>query len=205
MALGDGFITLIGLVQFDFPGRTVRLTDGGPARLGGNLFQPSDAVFGTLASMDQIDDSVGDMTPDGGLALYVPQATALATVFNPALQNSRVQIWSGELNPATGLVSNEIREADALVDQVSWDPIERRLDIVLMARAERLLIANRGNVAGSAFHKSVWPGELGFDNCTDVPFQKAWGAAGPPRGVTTYNGGGGGGGGRGFEAGGAVL
>jgi hypothetical protein len=204
MATGDRFVTLIGLAQFDFPGRTVQLTDGGPGKLDGVSFIPADDVFGAIAKADAIEEAVGDSAPDGGISLFVPQETALATVFDPALQNSRVQFWLGEITPSTGEVSNEQRLFDGLVDQVSWDPIERRLDMTLMARAERLFVVNRGNVAGSAFHKSVWPGEQGFDNCTDARFQKAWGTAGPPRGVTS-GGGAGGIGGAGAGGGGRTL
>lgn len=203
MALGDRFVTLVGLAQFDFPGRTVRLTDGGPAKLGGHSFAPKDAVFGAVATAESIEESIGDSAPDGGISLFIPQGVPLATVFNPDLQNSRVQFWLGEITPSTGLVSNEQRLFDGLIDQASWDPVERRIDFTLMARAERLLVVNRGNVAGDRFHRSVWPGERGFENCTDARFQKAWGTAGPPRGVTTY--GGGGGGGARLEAAGAML
>ncbi|NIJ37923.1 hypothetical protein FHR22_002626 [Sphingopyxis panaciterrae] len=190
MALGDRFIALVGLAQFDFPGRTVRLADGGVAKMDGELFHAKDEVFGALAEADPIDEAMGDALPDGGITLFIPQETALSVVMNPALQGCRVRFWHGELDMATGVATGEMLR-DTLVDQVMWDPIERKLSLTLMGRTERLAVINRGNYACAAFHKSVYPGERGFDNCTDAQFQKAWGTAGAPRGVTSGSGGGG--------------
>lgn len=199
MALGDRVITLVGLAQLDFPDRTVRLTDGGTAKMDGNVFASKDAVFGTIAQADEIEQAMGDAATDGGLSLYIPQDTPLATVYDPALQLSRVQLWQGEKDSATGEVLVADRLLDGLVDQVSWEPIERKLTLTLMDRGERLFMVNRGNTCSSSWHQKVFPGERGFDNCNDVKFQKAWGTAGPPRG-TTSAGGARAGGGRGVNA-----
>lgn len=185
MALGDRVITLIGLAQFDFPGRTVRLTDGGAAKMNGQLFRSFDPVFGSISAAEAIDQAMGDAATDGGIALSIPQETALETIYDPALQNSRVQLWQGELNSVTGEVVTADRLADTLVDQASWSPVERRLSLTLMDRGERLFLFNRGNSASSSWHRRVFPGEQGFDNCTDAKFAKAWGTAGPPRGTTS--------------------
>lgn len=187
MALGDRVIALVGLAQFDFPGRTVRLTDGGVAKMGADIFREKDEVFGAIAGADTVEETMGDTLPDGGISLFIPQDTALSVILDPALQNSRVQFWHGEIDQSSGIATPD-RMRDALVDQISWDPIERRLSFTLMSRADRLLAINRGNFACAAFHKSVFPGERGFDNCTDAQFQKAWGTAGAPRGVTSGSG-----------------
>lgn len=189
MALGDRVIAIVGLAQFDFPGRTVRLTDGGVAKMGGELFHAKDEIFGALIEADAIEEAMGDALPDGGIALAIPQGTPLATVIDQSLEYSRVRFWLGELDMATGEATADMLR-DALVDQVMWDPVARVLSITLMGRTERLVVMNRGNYACATFHKSVYPGERGFDNCTDARFQKAWGTAGAPRGVTSGSGGG---------------
>lgn len=190
MALADRVVTLVGLAQFDFPGRAVRLADGGVAQMGGEYFHAKDDVFGALAEADPIEEAMGNSLPDGGIVLAIPQDTPLSVVLDPALQFSRVRFWHGEKNVATGVATGELLR-DTLVDQVMWDPIERKLSMTLMGRTERLAVINRGNYACAAFHKSVYPGERGFDNCTDAQFQKAWGTAGAPRGVTSGSSGGG--------------
>lgn len=193
MALTDAVITLAGLAQFDFPSATVRLADGGTVQWGSDFFAPSHVTFGALMEMDAIEASVGDQAPGGELALAIPDGVAMADVYSVALADSRVRFWLAEVTRATGQVAGTPTLLfDGLIDQVGWRAREKLLVLTLNSRADRLFARNRGNVAGSAFHKSIWSGEKGFDNCTDVAVQVAWGTAGPPRGVFNPGGGGGG-------------
>lgn len=205
MALADDVITLAGLAQFDFPSATVRLADGGTIKWASDLFDPVHATFGALVEMDPIEEAAGDQAPGGEIALAIPGGVAMSAVFSTALVNSRVRLWLAEVVRATMTVAGTPALLfDGLVDTVGWRARERELVLTLNSRADRLFLRNRGNVAGSAFHKSVWSGEKGFDNCTDVAVPVAWGTVGPPRGVNYGSGGGvpgfggGGGGGRFF-------
>lgn len=194
MALADGIITLAGLARFDFPSATVRLADGGQVRWASDDFVPLHATFGALMEMDPLDEAIGDIAPGNEIVLAIPDGVAIADVYSVALVNSRVRFWLAEVAAATGLVSGTpVLLFDGLVDTVGWRAGPRELVLGLADRAERLFAVNRGNVAGSAFHKSVWSGEKGFDNATDVEVAVAWGTAGPPRGVSYGSGGGGGG------------
>src|SRR3546814_9368912 len=49
----------------------------------------------------------------------------------------------------------------------------------LVSLAERLFELNIGNSLNSAWHKSVWPGELGHDNATGLSIPVAWGVESP--------------------------
>lgn len=197
MARSDDFFTRAVLVQIDLPGGAVRLSvSGGVAKWGADLFVADDAQFGAVTQIDGVDEALGDIAPGGQIILAIPDAVAQGSVYSAALAGVRVRVWDAEVTPATGLVAGvPVMHSDALVDTVGWRVASRELVLGLVSRAEKFFAINRGNVAGSAFHKNIWAGERGFDNCTDVPRQMAWGTAGPPRGVSAGGGVGGGGGG----------
>jgi hypothetical protein len=202
MALGDDFIVLAGLARFDFPDAIVRLCDGAAVKWGSDLFAPTHATYGALASADGVEDVAGDLTPGGDLELAIPGDVPMADVYSDELLDRRVRLWLAEVNRATGLVTGTpVPMVDALVDQLRWRPATRTLGMTLASRAERFFQRNRGNVAGSAHHKSIWPDERGFDNCTDVAVPVPWGTGAAPRGVTSggVTSGGVGGGGPGFR------
>ena len=190
MALTDRIITLVGLMKIEFPARTVRLCDGGFARYAGEDYSSRDAVFGTIAGVDAIEDAVGDAAPGGGFTLFPDPEAGLINVFVPDLQNSRVRIWLGELDNDGVSVIHATQLVDQLVDTVDLQLVlgSRSLDFTTIGRAEKLFLRSEGNVCSTAFHQSVWPGEKGFDNCTDLEGQVAWGIEGPPR-ATNYGGG----------------
>src|SRR3546814_1850748 len=51
--------------------------------------------------------------------------------------------------------------------------------VSVVSLAERLFELNIGNSLNSAWHKSVWPGELGHDNATGLSIPVAWGVESP--------------------------
>src|SRR3546814_14440890 len=54
--------------------------------------------------------------------------------------------------------------------------------VSVVSLAERLFELNIGNSLNSAWHKSVWPGELGHDNATGLSIPVAWGVESPRSG-----------------------
>lgn len=205
MALSDDVITLAALVRLDLPGGTVRLTDGGQVRWGAADYLPLHPQWGAIAGAEAVTDALGDQAQDLEMALAIPEGVALSSVYSADVAGARVLIWLAEVSAVSGLVVGvPVQLADMIVDVPGWDAITRTLELALGSRADRLFRINRGNAASNSFHQSVWPGELGFANCSDVPVQVAWGTAGPPRGVSFGGGvwgGGGGGGGGGAERG----
>lgn len=197
MAMTDARLTLANLAKIEFPGRTVRLTDGGRVMFDGEEYLARDEVFGTVAAVEEIEASMGDMAPAGGFSMFPSPDADLADIVTPTLQNSRVRLWQVEIG--ADLVTAEPVEsaellADQLIDVPFWSPADWRIDFDTMERSERLFLRSEGNVCSSAFHKSVWPGEKGFDNCTDEKGQVAWGTEGAPGGTVrgnTFRGGGG--------------
>ncbi len=190
--------TLATFAKFDFPGGAVRLSDGGAMRYDGDIYAVRDPVWGAVAEMDPVESGIGDMAPAGSLVLAPKPATALSVLMDPALSGCRVQAWAGELDPATGEVAAADRIADWVVDFVRnrLGRGTRTIALALITRAEKLFLTNRGNVISSRFHQSIWAGEKGCDNCTDVEFTVPWGTqpapSGKAGGSTTPGGGGGG-------------
>ena len=76
------------------------------------------------------------------------------------------------------------------------------LELPLIGRDQFLFFVNEGNGCSERHHKSVWPGEDGFNNCTDVQIPVPWGVAATPQGGGARFGGGGGSGGGGAGGGG---
>jgi len=192
MAFEGRTITVTGLLEMEFPSVTVRLCDGGFADLGADRFLSKHATFGTISGAEAVEDALGDFAPGGMFSLMPSPGAALADYFGPSFQNSRVRMWLGEIDADGHTVSNAELLFDGFVDTQQWRPVDGELDFSFISRADKLFLRNEGNSLSSAFHKSVWPGERGCDNCTDAPTAVAWGTKTPPRGTSTVWSGGGG-------------
>lgn len=175
-------LSLIGLVQIDLPTHTVRLTDGGFIVFSGQTFTSADAVFGSIGSIETLNEGVGDELPALQVT-FLPAASATpAQLSSPGFQRSRCRFWLGEYVPATGLISGTPTLLfDGQLDRTQLRvEREREVTFSVVSLAERLFETNLGNWASSTFHKSIWPGELGHDNATGLKIPVAWGTAAPP-------------------------
>jgi hypothetical protein len=192
MSALDPVVTLIGLIKFEPPSGAVRLCDGGFAYFASEKYESVHPIFGTLAEPDEFVAAFGDMAEAGTLALIpAPGATGW---FNPNLRNSRVRFWLGELDSDGKTVISAELMADMLVDTIDrliGADGSVTLELGLIGRAEKLFLINEGNVCSERFHKTVWAGENGFNNCTDVQQPIAWGVASAPSGTSGFGSGGG--------------
>lgn len=178
-------LTIVGLAEFNLPGRDLRLCDGGFIYFGGNKFTSADPDFGSIESVDPIEERSGDEAPSGSLTFLPSSTAAAATLSQPSYQGSRVRFWLGRVNEATGQLAGDPELAcDWLLDTTTLRVARktRRLGMGFVSTADRLFTINEGNVLSSRFHQSVWPGELGMDNAVGIPSTVAWGVTAPPRG-----------------------
>lgn len=185
-------IAFAGLVEIEFPTRTVRLCDGGFFRWDGKLFRSEDEVFGTIGAVGELSEGVGEEVPVLEMQLLPPGATPPAQLSQPGFQSAPVRFWLAEYDPATGLVTGAPDlQFEGEVDQttITFGPDRRLLDMTVVSASARLLERNIGNSLNATWHKSIWPGEAGHDQGTGLGRQIAWGVERP---------GGSGGGGRGF-------
>lgn len=192
-------LTLTGLAVLELPDRTLRLCDGAYVYVGADKFEAEDAEFGSIKSVDEIEEKVGDDAPDGSLT-FLPASTAAAAILSrPEYQGSPLRFYLARVDDQTGTAMGDPELLlDAELDTTTLLLNPRRLEMTFISIAERLWNVNEGNVLSDSFHQSVWPGELGMANATGVPSNEPWGVEGPPRGSTFGGGGFGGGGGGGF-------
>lgn len=197
--------TLAGIIRVDLPDGSVRLADGGVVYFGGDAYRSEDALFGSLLSASALSEGVGDEIPGGEIVFRPPSTVPASDVNRGDFQGTRVRMWIAEIDGDTGaIVGTPEQEVDGQIDVTTLRHARegRTLNMVFVSRCERLFIVNEGNGLNGAFHRKVWPGELGLNNAVSVSTTFAWGSIGAGRGAVTIGSGGGGGGGGGSISGG---
>lgn len=179
MGATDPTITLVTLLKWEAPGGDVRLCDGGFVDHAGERYEASHPVFGKVLDWPSITATMDDLSEDASITLSPAPGATLADWWRTDLIGTRVQVWVGELDTDLLTVIDATRLGDLLVDTVGREQPEggNLLALDLISRTERLFLTDEGNVCSDRFHQSVWPGETGFLNCTDVAGKFAWGAA----------------------------
>lgn len=175
--------SLTGLVKIEFPTRTVRLSDGAFFVWGAETYRSKDAVFGTLARLESLNEGVGDEIPALALTLLPPGTSLPGDLSQPGFQTSRARLWLAEYDPETGALDGPpALQFDGEVDQTTLvvGRNRRELAMSLVSSAERFFSRNSGNSLSPVFHKSVWPGETGEDNASGLSRPVAWGVEAPP-------------------------
>lgn len=171
-------IAFTGLVKIEFPGHTLRLSDGGFIDWAGDLYQAKDDVYGTIGGAQAISEGVGEEVPVFELMLLPPGDRATSVLAAPGSQAARAQFWLAEYDVDAGtLIGTPDEQFDGQVDQISlaFGQDTRTMAVSIVSNTARLLERNIGNSLNSAFHKAVWPGELGHDNADGLGRQVAWG------------------------------
>lgn len=181
----DAIITLAWFLKAEFPAGDVRLCDGGFLDYASERYDAQHAVFGSLAGTSEAEASFGDMAESAEL-MFAPNPDAdPADWWRDDLFDCRVRFWQGELDADLVTVSNAELIGDFLVDNIIREQGPGGSDLLrlpLIGRPEKLFLKQEGNVCSERHHKSVWAGELGFNNCTDLQGFIAWGSAAPSRG-----------------------
>ncbi|RKF23381.1 hypothetical protein D6851_02605 [Altericroceibacterium spongiae] len=198
MAATDPIITTAYFLKLEAPDGDVRLCDGGVLMFGGELYESHHPIFGALIEPDAPEDGFGDMAEDGQIVLGPNPPASVQAWYRADLEGCRLRIWESDID-SDGLTAINVKQRrDMLVDTVGRRQAangQDQLILSLIGRPEKLFLKNEGNVCSQRFHQSVFAGERGFENCTDLRGFVAWGAETPPRsaGYTggSYAGGGG--------------
>jgi len=185
MAVTDLAITIAHWVKWEAPGGDVRLVlEGGMVDFGGERYEAEHAVFGVMAPPGAIEAGFGDVAEDGQLAFYPNPLAAVSDWWRFDLEGTRVRVWQGEID-ADGITAINAK----LLQDLQVDTAERAralgqeiLLLELIGRQERMFLTTEGNVCSDRFHQTVFAGEKGLANCTDLVGFVPWGAAAPPRG-----------------------
>ncbi|MGK2287297.1 hypothetical protein [Pedomonas sp. V897] len=197
-ALQGAAPTLVGLVEIELPDYNLRLLAPGTGLIawGDKVFTGADPNFGVLAAISEISDGTGDEAPAITLTLMPSSDAAAGLLASPTMQGSPVKIWQAAVDRVSGLVYADpellfIGELD--VPTIVSGPDGRTLEYEVVSVFERLFEQDEGARLVSGFHKSIWPGELGFDFVTGVEDQIYWGVEAPKSAVSYGSSGAGGG------------
>lgn len=184
MTATDRIITLAWLAKWSAPGGDVRLCNGGFVDHAGERYMAQHPVYGSVADWPELAIEIGDMAESATITLAPSPTATLSDWWRLDLFGTRLRLWHGEVAGDLLTVPSAQLLGDYLVDNVSREQTADGGDLLvldLIGRTERLFLSNEGNVCSDRFHKSVWAGEAGFANCTDVQGYFAWGAEDTPR------------------------
>lgn len=184
-------VALVGLLKIELPGGTVRLCDGGVITWGSETFSAKDPLFGTIASLSEVNEGVGEEVPAFEVTFNPPSSSLASDLAAPGYQTSQVSVWIAEYDQSTGSVIG----TPSLMFLGQLDQIElgltrdaRDLGTTVVSFAERLFNRNEGNSLSEAFHKSVWPGETGMDGANGLTVTVTWGAESSGQGYISTSG-----------------
>lgn len=191
LAADRALVTLF--LKIGLPGHTIRLLYGsGAVAWGSEVFTGEDALYGTLGSVDPIEDGTGDQAPSFSFSMHPPSNAAAAALAAAGNQGSAVQVWLAAIHPTSGLLIPDpylLFTGEIDQPQLEVDAHSRQVDFECISDFERLLEEDEGARLSDAFHQSIWPGELGFANVTGVEQTVFWGVANPnpTAPVVSYN------------------
>ena len=184
---------IFGAMKMDLPGHSLRLLDGSAQLvIGGELFVGKDDAFGTIASISELAEEIGDQAPEITVTLYPPDVSAAAVLVDPNMQGSVAKFMVGAVDPQSGAVIGNpevlfLGEVD--VPSLSIDEVgARTVEYSIVSVFERLFEVEEGQRASDGWHQSIHPGELGLEFMTGTDVNLYWGAKPPQGGSTAKSG-----------------
>lgn len=177
-ALAEPAIGMFCAIRLTYPTFTLRLLDGAAVLvLNGETFTGYDETYGALIGLENITDGGSDQAPRARIILNPPTNAALAALAAPDAQGSRVEIWEGVFNTATGLVIPDADLAfDGEVDQPVYSPKSRNLTLDCNSSFEGFFSVQEGVRLTDSWHQSIWPGERGLEYQTAIRSTLPWGS-----------------------------
>ena len=189
-ALSERAPLMFGAVSIELPDHQINLLDGaGRLTFDGRDYSGRDATYGTLAAMSDLTDGMGSEAPRISITFNPASDAAAADLAAPGYQGSVVQIHLGAVVRSTGQVVADphlifIGELDVPI--LDAGETGRTLEYEVASIFERFFADDEGARLSDGFHKSIWPGEKGFEFQTGVPQGVYWGVEAPPRPVARY-------------------
>jgi len=183
-ALAQPAVLLFGALRMELPDYTLRLLDGSATLvIGGETYVGKDETFGTIASISELTEEIGDSAPEITVTLFPPDVSATAVLSHPNMQGSVVHLMVGAVDMASGLVIGapetlflgEIDVPTIGIDQSG----ARTVEYTVVSVFERLFEVEEGQRASDGWHQSIHPGELGLEFMTGTDVNLYWGAKSP--------------------------
>lgn len=166
------------LVRIAAPDGPICWTDGGIAiydagagiSAGPEVYYGEHPEYGLLSSVSGVTNGSGDQTTRPNLGLLPKNDVAVSVLGSPLIQGSKVKIWSGAIDRATGLlVSAPKLEFSGLVDQPAVSA-GKSLTMTMQLITDGALQkeANADYRQNHAAHIRAWPSENGYANVSNV-------------------------------------
>lgn len=184
-ALEAPAVTEVHLATITLPDATIRWTDGGSVVWGADLYAETDATWGALSSVEEIEDGVTGSATVCSLSINAPP-DSLADWTAPEVQGSLVTVHLGAVDRETGLL---IGEPELLIRCELDQP---RLAVGggatliydCITEEARMLEPNEDQRQTDSFHQSVWPGEKHYEFVSDVRRKIWWRADSPNNAIS---------------------
>ncbi len=179
-AMAARVVRIFGAVKIDFPGYSLRLIDGPGAFVTSPWkdFVGRDPLFGTIESIDSIDDGTGDEAPQISLTLNPSRDAAVAQLAAAEMQGAQVQCWLGVVQAATGIVVPDpllLFDGKLDVATIKWGSRKRTVDYDIVSEFDRFFDLEEGIRLSDSHHRDIWPGEQGLAFVTGVSETIPWG------------------------------
>ncbi len=165
--------------QIDLPGYTLRMLEtSGQVTWSQGTFTGEDARFGSLSSIEAINDGIGDQAPQLSVSFSPPNSTSVAELASPNMQGSRIRIWLGAIDLSARTV---IPEPYLLFDGELDQPVltvgkgTRELDYECVSSFEKFFRLDEGMRLSDTNQQEFWPGETGLSSVTGIVKQIIWG------------------------------
>lgn len=173
-------------IQIDLPGGPLRNLDGaGFATFDVDgapvTFVGRDATFGVMGGVTEVVDGVATEAPTVSLSLLPKTNAAMAALAAPSAQRSRVRIWSGTMDRATGQVTGVDLwyDGDTNVPTQNTGKNTRVLSMTTNSALMKFLEADEGARLNDGFHRKAWPNERGLQHISSVEMIDVWGSDAP--------------------------
>lgn len=191
-ALRAGQSPLAPLIEVSLPGYTLRqLVGSGEVAWGSKVFVGTDPKFGVLAAAGTLKDGIGDDAPDWDLTFMPPNETSAAELTSSSAQGGAVSGWLAVVDRTTGQILPEpvqLFAGELDVARLRVGKGTRSVEWRCSSALEPFHDQEIGAKLSDAWHRNIWPGELGLSNMTGIEKTSYWGVASPPPTVI-YQGG----------------
>lgn len=191
-ALRAGQSPLAPLIEVSLPGYTLRqLVGSGEVAWGSKVFVGTDPKFGVLAAAGTLKDGIGDDAPDWDLTFIPPNESSAADLTSSSAQGGAVSGWLAVVDRLSGQILPEpiqLFAGELGVARLRVGKGTRSVEWRCSSALEPFHDQEIGARLSDAFHKMVWPGEMGLANMTGIDRTSYWGVEKPPSAVAYLGG-----------------
>jgi len=166
-SLGNDTIYPFLAVKIALSGGAVCLTTSPATTIDGELYTDVDPVYGSLVTVRGLRDGIDSAVPQPDIEIAPASETGYVNLQTFAEQGARIKIFWGSWNYVAGVPYGVPSERfTGLLDrpEQGLSPRTKGLVLTCITSAARAFEASDHRRASDSFHKSIWPGERGFEN-----------------------------------------